>query len=110
MPYFRHTSRADSQVGRPMANTKAVQKLFSFLKRMWLAIQLLWVADSVSQVNCVHITHARVIIFCTHSQTMFVINNISKVFNSIKIFDIMNCMHKISILQLFVLYLCCLIK
>ena len=29
---------ADSQVGQPMADTKVVQKLLSFSKRMWSAI------------------------------------------------------------------------
>ena len=38
-------------------------------------------ADNVSQVNCVCIVHARAIIFCTCNQTMFIINNIKKVFN-----------------------------
>ena len=38
-------------------------------------------ADNVSWVNCVCIIRARAIIFCTHNQTMFIINNIKKVFN-----------------------------
>ena len=38
-------------------------------------------ADNVGQVNCVCIVHARAIIFCTCNQTMFIINNIKKVFN-----------------------------
>ena len=38
---IKHISWADSQVSQPMANTKAVQKLLSFLKRMWSAIWLL---------------------------------------------------------------------
>ena len=32
---------ADSQVDQPVANAKVIQKLLSFLKRMWLAVRFL---------------------------------------------------------------------
>ena len=38
---IKHNSWTDSQVGQPVANTKAIQKSLSFLKRMHSAIQLL---------------------------------------------------------------------
>ena len=38
---IKYNSQADSQVSWPMADTKAVQKLLSFSKRMQSAIQLL---------------------------------------------------------------------
>ena len=38
---IKHNPGADSQVGQLVADTKVVQKLLSFLKRMWLAIWFL---------------------------------------------------------------------
>ena len=51
-------------------------------------------ADNVGWTNCPCILHARVIIFCTHNQTMFIINNIKKISIKLRRFNITNCMHK----------------
>ena len=42
MFYFRCATRADTQVGQPMADTKAIQKEAQNLKRMQSAVQLMW--------------------------------------------------------------------
>ena len=66
-------------VGQPMTDTKVIQKLTQNLKIMLWAIRLLWAADNVSQVVCVHIIHDRAIIFYTNNHIILVVNNINKI-------------------------------
>ena len=55
MLYFRCTLLADAHVGWPTANTKAIQKSISFLKRTWSTIQpLLGGQQCCMETLCMH--------------------------------------------------------
>ena len=60
---------------------KPYKNHFLFQKECGQLYHFCGAADNIGWTNCACIIHARVIIFCTHNQTTFVINNINKIFN-----------------------------
>ena len=59
---------------------KPYENCFLFQKECGQPYDFCSGADNVGQTSCVHIIHARTVIFCTHNQILIIINNIKKVF------------------------------
>ena len=59
---------------------KSYKKVLRIQKECGRPYDFCRVADNVGWRHCAYIIHVRAMLFCTYNQTIFIINNINKIF------------------------------
>ena len=80
MLYFKHVSRVDPRLAGSGLTQKSYKKVLRIQKECDWPYDFCGAADNVIWRHCVCIIHVRAMIFCTYNQTIFIINNVNKIF------------------------------